>query len=77
MWNHFFCVRCLRYPDTELAVWGGMSSTSTLGMVLILFRHPHAQINEGVAEKKWFYLRNDADAPLPMFTDNYHVPQPN
>jgi hypothetical protein len=24
--------------------------------------------------KKWFYLRNDASAPLPMFTDNCLLP---
>jgi hypothetical protein len=27
--------------------------------------------------KKWFYLRNNADAPLPTFTGNLLVPQPN
>jgi hypothetical protein len=27
-------------------------------------------------QKVWFFLRNDADAPLPMFTGNHPVPQP-
>jgi hypothetical protein len=27
--------------------------------------------------KVWFFLRNDADTPLPMFTVSRPVPQPN
>jgi hypothetical protein len=28
-------------------------------------------------QKEWFFLRNDADAPLPMFMGNRPIPQPN
>jgi hypothetical protein len=27
--------------------------------------------------KIWFFLRNDTDAPLPMFTGSRPIPQPN
>jgi hypothetical protein len=27
--------------------------------------------------KKWFYLRNDTDALLPIFTGSLPLPQPN
>jgi hypothetical protein len=27
--------------------------------------------------KKWFYPRNDADAPLPTFTGKCPIPQPS
>jgi hypothetical protein len=27
--------------------------------------------------KKWFHLRNDASAPLPMFTSSYLIPLPS
>jgi hypothetical protein len=27
--------------------------------------------------KKWFCLRNDTDASLPVFTGNHPIPQPN
>jgi hypothetical protein len=30
-----------------------------------------------VWQKVWFCLRNDANAPLPMFTASHPVPQPN
>jgi hypothetical protein len=28
-------------------------------------------------QKKWFYLRNDAFAPLPMFTGSHPIPLPS
>jgi hypothetical protein len=28
-------------------------------------------------QKKWFYLRNDVSALLPVFTGSYHVPLPS
>jgi hypothetical protein len=27
--------------------------------------------------KVWFFLRNDNDTPLPVFTGSYLIPQPN
>jgi hypothetical protein len=27
--------------------------------------------------KQWFYLTNDADAPLPIFIGNHPISQPN
>jgi hypothetical protein len=27
--------------------------------------------------KKWFYLRNNTDVPLPVFTGNHPISQPN
>jgi hypothetical protein len=27
--------------------------------------------------KKWFYLRNDASTPLPMFTGSWPIPPPS
>jgi hypothetical protein len=28
-------------------------------------------------QKWWFYLRNNANAPLPMFTGTFPIPHPN
>jgi hypothetical protein len=28
-------------------------------------------------QKNWFYLKNDASAPLPVFTDGRPIPRPS
>jgi hypothetical protein len=66
MWNYFFRARCRQYRDMELIIWGGGQ------VILIMSGHgidpyfdiPMLKSMKGW-QKKWFYLRNDANASLP------------
>jgi hypothetical protein len=76
MWNYFFHVWHPQYPDTELTISGGT-------IIHVKFRHgihPYFDIHMPRSmkgwRKKWFYLRNDASAPLLTFTDDHPIPLP-
>jgi hypothetical protein len=76
LWNYFFHVRRPQDPDTEQTISGGV-------VIHVKSRHgvnPYFDIPLPRSMKgwrnKWFYLRNDADGPLPIFTSNRLVPLP-
>jgi hypothetical protein len=74
--NYFFHAQLLSGSDAEATVWGSVDIfvQSRLG-VNPYFRFPTSGPLAGWW-KVWFFLRNDADAPLPIFTGCRPIPQP-
>jgi hypothetical protein len=76
-WNHFFRVRLLPVSDAEVVVLGGMDIyVKSWHGVDSYFHLPMPSSSDGW-RKIWFFFRNDADTPLPMFTGSRPIPQPN
>jgi hypothetical protein len=76
LWNYFFCTQLQQGSDEEATV---------LGSVDIFVRsrprvdpYFHLLISNPLVkwQKVWFFMRNEADASLPMFTGSCLVPQP-
>jgi hypothetical protein len=58
-------------------ILGGMDIFVRFGHGVDPYFHlPMSRRTDG-CRKVWFFLRNDADAPLPMFTSSRPIPQPN
>jgi hypothetical protein len=77
LWNHFLHTWLLLGSGVEEAVLGGMEIRVKSGHGVIPYFHlPMSRSVDGW-RKVWFFLRNDADAPLPVFTGSHPVPQPN
>jgi hypothetical protein len=76
-WNHFFHIRLLPVSDAEAVVLGGMDIyVKSWHGVDSYFHLPMLSSSDGWW-KIWFFFRNDANTPLPMFTDSRPIPQPN
>jgi hypothetical protein len=76
----FFCVCCSQDSNAELAISGGggcvvIHIMSGQGVNSYFDIHMPKSINGW--QKQWFYLRNDADALLPVFTGNRPTPHHN
>jgi hypothetical protein len=77
LWNHFFHVHLLQCSGAEVAILGGADIYIKFGNeVDPYFDLPMSESTDGWW-KVWFILRNDADAPLPVFTGSRPVAQPN
>jgi hypothetical protein len=77
LWNYFFHVWLPQGSDVEVAILGGVVIHVKSGHgVDPYFDLPMSESMDG-CQKIWFFLRNDATMPLPMFTSNRPVPQPN
>jgi hypothetical protein len=64
-------------PNTELIVSGGVViHVKSRQGVDPYFNIPMPKLMKGW-HKQWFYLRNDANAPLPVFTGNRPTPHHN
>jgi hypothetical protein len=76
LWN-YFCIWLLPGSSAEAAVLGGVD-------IYVKSRHgvdpyfdlPMSESTDGW-QNVWFFLRNDTDVPLPVFTGSHLVPQPN
>jgi hypothetical protein len=75
--NYFFYVQRPQDPEAELTV-------SRVTFIHVKSRHgvdPYLKIPMPRLMKrwrnKWFYLRNDASAPLPVFTSSRSFPLPS
>jgi hypothetical protein len=77
LWNYFFHICLQQVTGAEVAA---------LGSVDIFIRSVHGVdpyfhlLTSGSPDewqKGWFFLKNDTDAPLPMFTGSRPNPQPN
>jgi hypothetical protein len=76
LWNYFFHVQCLQDPDAELTISRGAVIHIKSGNGADPYLHiPMPRSTKGW-QKKWFYLRNDTSAPLPVFTGNRPIPRP-
>jgi hypothetical protein len=77
LWNHFFHVWLAQGTDAEAAVLGAMDIHIKSGYdVDPYFDLPISESVHG-RQKMWFFLRNDGTVPLPVFTGNRPIPQPN
>jgi hypothetical protein len=77
MWKYFFCVRHEQDPKAKLMTFRGM-------VIHVMSRYgvdTHLEIPMPRSmkgwQKKWFYLKNDDSAPLPVFTHGRPVPLPS
>jgi hypothetical protein len=75
LWSHFYRVRLSQ--GVKAAIFGGADIYVKSGHGVDPYFHLPMSKSTGRSWKVWFFLRNDADAPLPMFTDSHPVPQPN
>jgi hypothetical protein len=60
-----------------VAVLGGVDIFVKSGCVVDPYFHLLTSSPLDGWQKVWFFLRNDTDAPLPMFTGSHPVLQPN
>jgi hypothetical protein len=71
LWNYFFYVRRPQDPEVELTISGGAVILVKSGNGVDPYpKIPMLRSMKGW-QKKWFYLRNDASAPLPVFTSSH------
>jgi hypothetical protein len=77
MCNNFFCIRLYQGSTMQAVIFGGVD-------IYVKFRHGvdpyfHLPMYDSTNEwhKVWFFLRNVTVVPLPAFTGNRPVPQPN
>jgi hypothetical protein len=77
LWNYFFRVQRSQDLDAELTVYGGMIIHVKFGhRVIPYFDIPMPRWMKGWRQK-WFYLRNDASAPLPVFIGSRPITLPS
>jgi hypothetical protein len=74
LWSYFFDVRHPHDLDVELTVFGGaIIHVKYRNGVGPYFNLPMPRSMKGW-QKKWFYLRNNASAPLPVFMGSCPIP---
>jgi hypothetical protein len=77
LWKYFFHVWRLQDPEAELTISGGAVIHVKAGHgVDPYLKIPMPRSMNGW-RKKWFYLKNDAPSPLPVFTDGCPIPLPS
>jgi hypothetical protein len=77
LWNQFFRVRHSQGLGAEAAVLGGVDVYVKFGHGVDPYFHlPMSDSLDG-RQKVWFFVRNDITAPLPTFSGNHPIPQPN
>jgi hypothetical protein len=77
LWNYFFHASLQQGLGTEIVALGNVGIFVRSGRgVDPYFQLPTFDALNGWP-KAWFFLRNDTDTPLPIFTDSCPVPQPN
>jgi hypothetical protein len=75
LWNYFFYARLRPGSDAEAVVWGRVDIfVQSRSGVNPYFRFPLSGPLAGW-QKVWFFVRNDIDAPLPVFMGCRPVPQ--
>jgi hypothetical protein len=77
LWNHFFRAWLLPSSGAEVVVFGGMDIYVKSGHGVDPYFHLPMSGSTNGWQKVWFFLRNNGDGPLPVFTGSRPVPQPN
>jgi hypothetical protein len=77
MWNYFFCTRFLQGSGAKAVVLGGVDLYIRSRHGVDPYFHLPMSKPSNRWQKVWFFLRNDADASLPVFTGSRPIPQPN
>jgi hypothetical protein len=76
LWNYFFHARLQQGSDAKVVVLGTVDIFLRSGPRVDPY-FPLSMSNPLVGWRKlWFFLRNDADTPLPVFTGSCPIPQP-
>jgi hypothetical protein len=77
LWNYFFRVCHSQDPEVELMISGRAVILVKLGHRVDPYpKVPMPRSMRGW-QKKWLYLRNDASAPLLVFTGSRPIPLPS
>jgi hypothetical protein len=77
MWNYFFHARLQQGLGVEAAILGIVDIFIRSQHVVDPYFHlPMSNPPDGW-QKVWFFLRNDTDALLSLFTGSCPIPQPN
>jgi hypothetical protein len=75
LWNYFFCTQLQHGSDAEAVVQGSVDIFVRSGSgVDSYFHFPMSDLATGW-RTVWFFLRNDADAPLSIFSGCHPVPE--
>jgi hypothetical protein len=76
LWNYFFCTWLQQGSDVEAVVWGSVDIFVRSGSGV----DPYFcfSISDPLVgwRKVWFFLRNNADTPFPVFMGSCPIPQP-
>jgi hypothetical protein len=77
LWNYLFRIQLLQGSGMDAAVCCCMDISIQFGQGINPYFHL-LRSNPPVGwQREWFFLRNVADVPLPMFTGNRSAPQPS
>jgi hypothetical protein len=77
MWNYFFCAQLQEGSDMKMMALGSVDIlVQSWPRVDPYFHLPMSNPSVGW-HKMLFFLRNDANAPLPAFTGSRPAPWPN
>jgi hypothetical protein len=77
LWKYFFRIQRSQDPEAELTISGGVVIHVKVGHGVDPYLEiPMLRSMKGW-RKKWFYLKNDASALLPAFTDGRPIPLPS
>jgi hypothetical protein len=78
LWNYFFRAQLRSGSDVEAAVRGQCGHLGPIRVQSQPVLPPfNVQPSGWVVERMFFFLRNDVDEPLPVFTGNHPIPQLN
>jgi hypothetical protein len=77
LWNYFFHARLQQGSSTEMASLDNVDIFVRLGPRVDPYFHLPTSDPPVRRRKVWLFIRNDADASLPVFTGSRPIPQPN
>jgi hypothetical protein len=77
LWNYFFRVQLMQGSGTEAVVLDGVDIYVRSGHRVDPYFHLPLPGPLDGWQKLWFFQRNDADAPLHMFTGSRPISEPS
>jgi hypothetical protein len=77
LWNYFFRIRLQQGSGAEVVALGSVDIFIRFGRGVEPYFHLSTSGPSDKWWKVWFFLSNDADASLPMFTGIRPIPQPS
>jgi hypothetical protein len=77
MWKYFFRVQRSEEPKAKLMIFSGTVIHVKVGHGVDPYLEVPMPRSMKGWQKKWFYLKNNASALLPMFTSGHPVPLPS
>jgi hypothetical protein len=77
LWNYFFCAWLQQGSGAKVAILGSVDIFIRSGHGVDPYFHLPMPRSPDGWRRVWFFLWNDIDASLPMFTGSHLVPQAN